>query len=565
MKKVNQLHLFKYMKKLLPIYIIAVLFLSIIDLLIQIFLAILFRDMFNSLAMKNLVKLFSSIKYYSLIFVVLAALLPIFEYMLRYSAAYTTGNIRKALFENITRLQVNVLREKHSGDLISILTNDISTLEGAYSRLFVTFIKEIICGIGSIVFMAILDWRLAVASIVLGLIALLFNTVYGIKIRKISSDLQKHLGKLTQVLSDLLTGIHVIRSFNITDKMLTKCNKVNEEVCSLGIKRVKNASVLSIANFLTFAGGVLGILIVGAYLTKNEFITVGDMIASIQLQFGVSSLFNFMTTYITQIQGSLAAADRVFEVINSQKNSKIYSNNTEEEIIEPLRKDNIITFNKVKFKYDNKEEIFDDLNFSVKKGSTSVIVGKSGAGKSTIFNLILGFYKPDSGEIIIDGKSISKLNPTEVVKKISYVSQNTYLFSGTIAENIGYGLDGCTIEQIVEAAKIANAHNFITQLDKGYSTVVGEKGSFLSGGQRQRIAIARAVLKNAPILLLDEATSALDVEAEKLVQVAINKLMIGKTTLIITHKLSSVNKFDNILGIDNKKIYNVTENYVVKA
>ncbi|AZR73710.1 hypothetical protein BBF96_10135 [Anoxybacter fermentans] len=549
MRKDSFLRLFGFMKKLLPIYIISLLILSLLSLGSQILLANLFKDMFDAIALKNFTLMLNVVKYFGLIILVVFAIFPLFYYILDSTVATTTGNIRKAVFQHLQSLAVEYFKKGHSGNLISRLTNDIAETEKAYSKIFMDFVIQIVTGIGTAFYMFVLEWRLAIISIMSGFLTLIVNIWFARSLKRISDKVQQCLSNLTEKLSDLLNGIHVIRNFNLHKIILTKYNSATESVYEASYERVNKKAILSVLNSIVGIISFIGLVTMGSYLSIKGYISIGIVVAVVQLQNGINQLVKFLGSFNSQLQSSLAAAERLFEILDTEAEPINYSFR-----IFKNESDYIISFNNVTFGYDQNIKVLDHLNFSVPEGKIIALVGPSGGGKSTVFKLILGFYQPQKGDIILAGKFIEKLTLDEIRSKIAYVPQDAYLFSGTISENIGYGKNGATMEEIIEAAKIANAHDFITRLEKGYDTLVGERGTYLSGGQRQRIAIARAVLKNAPILLLDEATSALDTESEYLVQEALSRLMIGRTTLVIAHRLSTVQNADKILVLKDGKI-----------
>lgn len=548
-KKSSFLRIFKFMGKSFIPYIIGLFMISLFSLLFQIFISIIFKDMFNAIALKEWTALINSIKRYGIYVILGVIIYPIFAYMSQCAAAVTTGNIRKSVFNKIKVLPLSYIKRKHSGELVSRLTNDINEVEKAYSRYFINFAVNILTGIGCLIFTFILDWRFGVIFILIGGMSLLVNFYYAKILKNMSLKIQENLSKLNERLTDLLEGMHVIRSFNISNVILNKYNKRNTETYEASKDRVYKKSFVSALNniigFLSFGG----IVVIGSYLTIKGEISIGVIIAVVQLQNGVSTLARYLGDFISELQGSLAAADRLFEILDEEEEPESYklTGNCE------VEKDCEISFNNVSFEYDN-EKVLEGLTFCVPKGKVYALAGPSGGGKSTIFKLLLNFYPPKNGNIFIGGKSISEQTIRDIRKNIAYVPQDAYLFSGTILDNIKQGKEDATFEEVVNAAKMANAHDFIMNLENGYETFVGEKGTKLSGGQRQRIAIARAILKDAPILLLDEATSSLDTESEQLVQEALNKLMTGRTTLVIAHRLSTIEDADEILVLKDGKI-----------
>ena len=549
MKKSTFFKIFRFMKKTWPAYVITLALVSLGNAAIQLLMADLLKETFDTVTAMQLDKLLNVVKTLGFYFLVLCALSPFAWYILGVSIAKTTADMRTRVFTHIQRLPIRYFKEGHSGDLISRMTNDIVEAQGAYSRTVPGFVMQVVAGIGSTVYMIMLDWRLALFCIVTGLLLVLANIYYAEILRKLGQQVQQRLGILTERLSDLLAGINVVRSFNINKIILGKYYIGNDDVYDVSLKRVKVNAHQAAANAILGSVSILGLVSLGAYFSMRGEVTVGAVIGITQLQNGVRELFRALGTFITNLQGSLAAGDRIFELLESDIEPETY--HIEKKAVD---EQSAISFKETKFAYEDGEMVLDGLNFSVKKGQVVAIVGPSGSGKSTILKLILGFYQSQGGDIQINGRSISGETLEELRQHMAYVPQDAFLYAGTVAENIKMVRENATEEEVIAAAKMANAHNFITEFENGYDTPVGERGTHLSGGQRQRIAIARAILKDAPILLLDEATSALDSESEHLVQEALEKLMVGRTTLVVAHRLSTVQHADKIVVVKEGKV-----------
>ena len=548
-KKSTFIRIFKIMKKTFIPYTIGLLFASASFLLIQIFLSKMFMGMFNAIADKDLTGMLNAIKSSGVYTLIIFILFPFFSYMIERSVAVTTGNIRTRVFSKVQSLPINYFKKRHSGDLISRLTNDILEIEKAYSNYFANFFATIVAGVGTLIYIFILEWRLGILTVAGGGLTLLVNIYYAKILKVISVEVQEKLSKLNERLTDLLEGMPIIKSFNIANIILNKYNEKNKEVYKASYNRANKMAVISGINSIIGIFSFGAVTALGSYLAIKGYMAVGVIVAVVQLQNGVRALTRTLGTFISEIQGSLAAGDRVFEVLDEEEEPDSY----EIEKKYKIAKQGEVEFNNVTFSYDE-ETVLDKLTFSVPKGKVYALAGPSGGGKSTIFKLLLNFYPPSEGNISIKGKSIGEQKIKDIRKGISYVPQDAYLFAGTIIDNIRQGNQDATFDEVKMAAKKANAHDFIENMENGYDTFVGEKGAKLSGGQKQRIAIARAILKDAPILLLDEATSALDTESEKLVQQALNKLMVGRTTLVIAHRLSTIEDADEILVLKDGSI-----------
>lgn len=542
--------LYKDMGKWFYYYTIAAIIIGILQLGFQIAIAIMLRDMTNAIEGGNLQLLISAVVKASLYTLFLFFIHPIFKYISEKAAVNVIANMRLNLFSRMQELSIGYLKSSHSGDLISRMTNDMSEVEAFTRKNMLAFIEVIIRSVGAAAFMLVLDWRLALLSISFTVLVLKINTIYAHKLNEISNNVQIKLSNLTQQLSDIIGGIQVIKGFNLNKLFVDKFNGLNEDLCQESINRENKNAILSVINYFTFMGGFLMLIFAGSYLTVKGIITVGVIIGCIQLHGNVGALFHNLATFNTKLQTFVVSLNRIYEIDDKEMEPAKY------ERLIPIKgtTEGMVTFKDVSFQYSQEDMVLKNLNFNISKGEVVAFVGESGGGKSTIFKLLLGFYSPTVGNIAVDGVGMESQALMDIRSKISYVPQDAYLFAGTIKENILYGCPEATFDEIVEAAKTANAHDFILSLENGYETVVGERGAQLSGGQRQRIAIARALLKNAPILLLDEATSALDTESEYLVQKALNRLMEGRTTLIIAHRLSTIKRADKLMVIQDGTI-----------
>lgn len=521
-----------------------------------------FKGLADASISRNMDAMVNSLLYISVGFGIMIVIIPCCSFAFESTIKKITGLIRKDLFDHIQRLPLKYIENQHSGDLISRLTNDVQTAENAYGWQLVMILMALISGIGSTIMIFHLSWKLAIIAVLLGGANVLINTLFVKPLQRISDEAQKALSSSTQKLTDMLAGSQVIRIFNLVHKMAEQYRKENIGIRVWSMKRVVlNSYLNSITNFVSFMSFV-GMIMIGGIMVANKEITFGVLIAVVQFMNGIVFMFRSVGSFITQLQGSLAGAERIFEILDlPTENPEIFIGGTETVVQEyrnqldvQREKNPAIVFQDVNFSYEPETTILHEFNSSVYKDQVIAVVGLSGSGKSTLFKLLLRFYAPDSGNIQIFGKHLSAYRLEELRKMISYVPQDNYLFSGTIEENIGYGLPDSSQEKIIDAARAAYAHDFIMEMPDGYQTQVGERGTHLSGGQRQRIAIARALLKNAPILLLDEATSSLDSESEQQVQQALEVLMKGRTTMVVAHRLSTIQHADRILVLDSGKI-----------
>ncbi|WIV12473.1 ABC transporter ATP-binding protein [Proteiniborus sp. MB09-C3] len=516
----------------------------------NIVLAYIIKDVINAITYGNILLIkrafFIAIVSFSIAFI----FQPLFRYSYKCCIRKTMGNIRMAAFKHMEALTVKNFEGRHTGDLITRMTNDIDAIQEVYMNHMPMLTFAFIHGTVAVISMLLMNWQFAIIVIFIGLVSVLISSFFSKPLRKAGDNVQTKMGGMTQRLIDISDGFIETKMFNIEEKIFDKYENENRDLNRAVIKRGNISSALEVVNSSYGTLKTIGILALGLYMSMKGEMDVGTIAAMLHLQGNASYLFENIGQFIAGIQGSLAGASRVFELFNSPTESDKNKENDESNLFS----NSMIEMKEVCYSYDDRERVLDEVNISVEKGQMAAIVGASGGGKSTLIKLLMGFYNVDNGGIFIDGCSIASKSLKELREIIAYVPQDSYLFYGTIEENIRYGRLDATKEEIIESAKIAYAHDFIMELSDGYHTMVGEKGANLSGGQKQRIAIARALLKNAPILLLDEATSALDSESEQLVQLALDRLMEGRTTLAIAHRLSTIEAADEIYVLQEGKV-----------
>ena len=403
--------------------------------------------------------------------------------------------------------------------------------------------------IGYIVMMVAISWELAIFSVLfLPVVALLIGSIVK-KLRHPARTNQQRMGEMVSTLDESLSGIKVIKSYNATEYIKQKYYAISADLARLTLSMARRQQLASpMSEFLGItAVGV--ILVFGGSLVAKGVLDPGGFIAFIAI---FSQITRPVRTFIDQfanINQGIAAGERIFSIIDTKP--EIQDKPGARELTGLKEK---IEFRDVHFTYDGEREVIDGISFEIRRGQTVALVGPSGGGKSTLSELLPRFYDPSAGEILIDGISLRDYTQESVRAHMSVVAQDTVLFNDTIENNIGMGKRGATHEEVVEAAKVANADCFIRECTDGYGTNIGDRGVKLSGGQRQRLSIARAVLKNPDILILDEATSALDTESEKLVQDALNNLLKGRTSVVIAHRLSTIHNADLIVVVDHGRI-----------
>nr|QIN91648.1 ABC transporter ATP-binding protein [Paenibacillus elgii] len=473
---------------------------------------------------------------------------PGFTYMYQRSVEYTMVDIRERIYRKLCRLRVGYLEQTHNGDLVSRMTNDVSTLEMTYTSVFFAILLQLTLSIGAVLTMFVMHWQLASASFVVLLISFAISIRFVRQIRTLYEQSLTLLGKMTEKFSDFIGGIQLVKLFHIRP-IFAQYRDLNEQATRVAEQTAtKNGMLAAVNHFVSYVT-FCGMIVVGGLLYAHGLIAMGTVVALAVLQISLTHAILNFGTFLSQAQNSLAGALRIKEVLEEQEEPERIGLSGKDAVSPAM-----VEFCDVEFSYQADKKVLREMSMQVYPGQVAAIVGASGSGKSTLIKLLLGFYPVDRGEIVLQGKPFGHYTLEEIRGQIAYVPQDAFLFSGTIEDNIRYGNPQATAEEVIEAAKAAYAHHFIQELPEQYQTQVGERGASLSGGQRQRIAIARAILKNAPILLLDEATSALDTESEYWVQEALNRLMKGRTTIMIAHRLSTVEKADFIVVMNQGSV-----------
>lgn len=461
-------------------------------------------------------------------------------------------DLKAHLFKHICLLPVDKVANVHSGEYLSHFTNDINSIDGAIGRSLMNLIQLPLIYICIFGYLIRINWELSLVSFFIIPIAAFAGAGFGYILRRNTRKIHQLIGKTSSLLSETFFGFVIIRAFLMERAIYSHYDKQNNELYDLELKNAKLRGWFRAGSRAVSLLTFIGSLCIGAYFVANQMITVGMLLTFI-------SLINYLIFPITGLAGqwggfqrSVSAVERIIHVLDQNIESTHLPTYTP-----PVSRKQSIRFQNITFSYDGKRSIFENFSLYIPVGQVVAIVGSSGAGKSTLFHLLQGFYKPQSGGIYINETSTEELSRSELRSCMSYVPQETYLFAGTIRDNLLLARPDITEEEMMTAAKHAHIHEFIQSLPNSYHTEIGERGMKLSGGQKQRIAIARAILKDAPILLLDEATSALDSESEYDVQVALQSVMKNRTTLVIAHRLSTIQHADMIVVMDEGKIVQI--------
>ena len=463
----------------------------------------------------------------------------------------TLANLRLALYSNLIKLPMTFFSQKRVGELNSRISSDITQIQDTLTSTIAEFLRQSILIFGGIALLANESFKLTLLMLSVVPLVAVAAVIFGRFIRKYSKKVQDQVAESQVIVEETMQGISIVKAFANEWYEIARYNGKIKEIVKIAIKGGKYRGYF--ASFIIFClfGAIVAVVWFGVRLSISGEMSVGQLISFVLYSTFVGASFGGIAELYAQIQKAVGATERVFELLEEIP-EKI--KNTISDSNEKIKGD--VSFNKVAFYYPSRKEIqvLKEVSFNANFGQKIAIVGPSGAGKSTIASLLLRFYDINGGEISIDGKNIYDYDLETLRGNMSIVPQDVILFGGTIRENIAYGKPNATEDEIIKAAKQANAYQFIKGFPEKFETIVGERGIKLSGGQRQRIAIARALLKNPRILILDEATSSLDSESEKLVQEALEILMEGRTSIIIAHRLSTIRSADQIIVLDDGTI-----------
>jgi subfamily B ATP-binding cassette protein MsbA len=485
-----------------------------------------------------------------LVFIVLKNLFLYLSYFILNPLKNKVVNrLREDLYDKVLRLPIGFFNEKRKGDLMSRMTNDIAEVEGSLVGTLEGWIRDPMTILVTLTVLFLISYELT-------LFILILIPVLGFVIGRISRSLKKHsqqvahkYGETLSTLDETLGGLRVIKAFNIEQLLRIKFFKANDELLAgknkIAYRRDLASPLSEVLGVMLFAA----VLYYGGRLVlKNQLLEASAFLGFLGIFYNIINPAKALSTSFSNMRKGAAAINRIEEIL---KAPVTVDDNPNGKVLSEFK--DRIEFRNVNFAYDD-AVILDNINLTVQKGKTVALVGSSGAGKSTLADMVPRFHDITGGEVLIDGVNIKDYSLQSVRSQMSIVTQEPILFNDTIANNIALGQPGATMEKIMEAAKIANAHEFITKKEGGYQHYIGDRGTKLSGGERQRLTIARAVLKNPPILILDEATSSLDTESERLVQDAINNMMQNRTSIVIAHRLSTIRHADEIIVLQKGKI-----------
>ena len=471
------------------------------------------------------------------------------SYLTAWVSQRIVADFRRYLFRHLQILDIGFFARRRTGELLSRLMSDVTVIQSVVTETPIDSAKQLVTFVGGIAFLLTMNWRLCLLILIILPVLVLVAKIFGRKLKALSTSLQDHTAALSTLAEEVISGIRIVKSFVQTTREDARFSSQVDRTLELTMRRAGiMALFIPVISLLTFSAAA-AVMWYGGRQVIEGTVTPGDLFAFVLFAGILIGPFSSAARVFAQVKEAQGAMQRVFEIldirpdIHDQPGANVLS-----AVAGHVR------FEDVGFAYDARTPVLSHLSFEAKPGEIIALVGPTGAGKTTVINLLHRFYDPTDGRITVDGHDVRQANVESWYRQLALVPQETILFGGTILDNIRYGNPDADDAAVREASQAAHAHDFIINCPDGYKTVVGEKGVNLSGGQRQRIAIARAILKNPRILLLDEATSSLDTESERLVQEALERLMKGRTTFVVAHRLSTIQRADRILVLDKGRL-----------
>ncbi len=471
------------------------------------------------------------------------------SYLTTWISQRVVADFRTHLFAHLQNLAVSFFARRRTGELLSRLMNDVTVIQSIVTETPIDTAKQLVTFIGGIGFLLAMNWRLCLLILLLLPLLVLVAKFFGRKLKSLSTSIQDQTAALSTLLEEVISGIRIVKSFVQTKREEGRFLAQIQHGLALSLKRAGiMALFVPVISLLTFSAAA-AVLWYGGTQVIEGAVTPGDLFAFVLFAGILIGPFSSAARVFAQVKEAQGATQRVFEILDAEADIRDIPN---AHVLSAVK--GHVRAEQVGFSYDPRTPVLSHLSFEAQPGELVAFVGPTGAGKTTVINLLHRFYDPVEGRITVDGHDLKEVTVDSWYRQVALVPQETVLFGGTILDNIRYGNPEASEEAVQEASKAAHAHEFISAFPDKYATVVGEKGINLSGGQRQRIAIARAILKNPRLLLLDEATSSLDTESERLVQEALERLMQGRTTFVVAHRLSTIQRADRILVLDKGRV-----------
>lgn len=469
------------------------------------------------------------------------------------------GKVEKLVFSKAMRLPMSYYEDNHSSDFMSRLIFDTQKASDIYTSRLRRLLSAVLSTVMYLVPMLYFSWELTLCMIVLSLFALVGDSLFAGPMKEAGRHLSDRNKRMLEKLTSILSGMELIRIFPVGTRLTEEYETESREYFRIQKRTNRLSAGLESLNQMLDLIGALAFLGIGIWFVSLGRVSLGALTALYSLYGTFRYAFLDIGQYLPQMMNCIANAEKIFEFVDMEEEPERWATETDSGSIwcmdggtDSDRGDVMLSVRDVSFSYSGKR-VLDRFSMEVKKGSYIAVVGGSGSGKSTLAKLLLGFYPMETGNVLIDGRSYRDLTLKEIRERIAYVPQEPYLYGVSIAKNISYGREGASREEVIAAAEAANAHEFIMKLPDGYDTILGERGNTLSGGERQRIAIARAIIKNAPVMILDEATSALDNESESLVQEAVRRMRQNRTILMIAHRPATIAAADVVVRVGDRR------------
>jgi subfamily B ATP-binding cassette protein MsbA len=471
------------------------------------------------------------------------------SYLTSWISQRVMADFRRHVFAHLQTLSLSFFAKRRTGELLSRVMNDVTVIQSILTETPIDSAKQVVTFVGGVAFLLTMNWRLCLLILLVLPLLVLVARLFGKRLRSLSTTIQDQTASIHTLVEEVLSGIRVVKSFVQTAREEQRFAVQIHAAFALTLRRAGVLAVfVPVISLLTFASAAAVVWYGGTQVIDGT-VTPGDLFAFVLFAGILIGPFGSAARVFAQIKEAQGATQRVFDILDTRPEIHDAPNARE---LPPIT--GHVMVKRVSFAYDERRPVLADVSFEAEPGDMIAIVGPTGAGKTTLMNLLHRFYDPTAGRIVLDGYDLRDVRLESLYRQIALVPQETILFGGTILDNIRYGRETATQDDLMAASQAAHAHEFIATLPDGYQTVVGEKGVNLSGGQRQRLAIARAILKNPRLLLLDEATSSLDSESERLVQEALERLMAGRTTFVIAHRLTTIQRADRILVLNKGRI-----------
>jgi subfamily B ATP-binding cassette protein MsbA len=475
------------------------------------------------------------------------------NYLMNYVGNQVIGDIREQLFSKLVQLPIRFHDTNTSGRLVSRVINDVNQMANAIAGVLKDLFQQGLTFVAMIGVIIYQNWKLAMVSIIVVPLSVVTMVRMGQRLRNLATRGQERMGDMASALQETLAGIRMVKSFGREEEEAKRFRQSNDAFIHTTMKAIQVSSLGSSHMEVIGVLGIAGIIWYGGFLVIHDEMTPGAFFSFLAAMFMAYTPIRRLSGANNTVQQALAAAERVFDVLDLPTEEDANGGTTDLPLISRS-----LEFRQVDFRYEGQSDAaLTGINLMIRAGEVIAFVGSSGSGKTTLVSLLPRFYEPTGGQILIDGIDLGTCTLRSVRGQIGIVSQEVILFDDTVRNNIGYGRQGATPAEVIQAAQLAYAHEFILRMPEGYDTVIGERGLKLSGGERQRIAIARAILRDPPVLILDEATSALDTQSERMVQMALANLMKNRTTLVVAHRLSTIQNADRIVVLDRGRVVEV--------